>query len=275
MQTRIDSKFHALSQEKRAGLITYMMAGDPDYRISLSVMKALPKAGADFIELGIPFSDPMADGPVIQAAGLRALKSGQTLKKTLDMVREFRQDDHDTPVILMGYYNPIYVYGVDTFLIDAKAAGIDALIVVDLPAEMDEELCIPAMKVGINFIRLATPTTDAKRLSTVLENASGFLYYVSMAGITGQSIKDLNSVCEAVSNIKQNTTLPIAVGFGIKTKEQVGRVAKFADGIVVGSAIVDAIAANIEHVATDKERIIDAVRAIVSTLSAGVRVVQD
>jgi len=274
MKTRIDATFHALSQEKRAALITYMMAGDPDYDKSLSVMKALPGAGADLIELGIPFSDPMADGPVIQAAGLRALKSGQTLKKTLDMVRAFRQDDDNTPVILMGYYNPIYVYGVDNFLIDAKAAGIDALLIVDLPPEMDEELRLPAINVGINFIRLATPTTDAKRLPTVLKNTSGFLYYVSMTGITGQPIKDLYSVSEAVKNIKQHTTLPIAVGFGIKTTEQARKIAEFADAIVVGSAIVDAIAASIEQAGSDKDHIIDSVRVVVNALSTGVRVKQ-
>jgi tryptophan synthase alpha chain len=218
--TRIDRRFEMLRQEGRAALVTYMMAGDPGHEASLEIMKALPAAGADIIELGMPFSDPMADGPAIQAAGLRALKAGQTLARTLAMASEFRSQDDDTPIIMMGYYNPIYSYGVDRFLADARKAGIDGLIVVDLPPEADHELCIPALGAGISFIRLATPTTDDKRLPKVLENTSGFVYYVSMTGITGSALPDTSQVGAAVKRIKSHTTLPVCVGFGVKTPEQ-------------------------------------------------------
>ncbi|MEP6069354.1 MAG: tryptophan synthase subunit alpha, partial [Nitratireductor sp.] len=218
--TRIDRRMATLKEQGRPALVTYMMGGDPDYDSALSVMRALPQAGADIIELGMPFSDPMADGPAIQAAGLRALKGGQTLKKTLAMATDFRADDDETPIVLMGYYNPIYSYGVAAFLKDAKAAGIDGLIVVDLPPEMDAELCVPALEAGLNFIRLATPTTDDKRLPTVLQNTSGFVYYVSMTGITGSALPDTSRVGEAVGRIKAHTPLPVCVGFGVKSPEQ-------------------------------------------------------
>ena len=242
MTTRIDRRMAKLKTEGRAALVTYIMGGDPDYDTSLSIMKALPGAGADIIELGMPFSDPMADGPAIQAAGLRALKGGQTLKKTLAMAAEFRKSDDETPIVMMGYYNPIYIYGVETFLKDAIASGIDGLIVVDLPPEMDEELCIPALKAGINFIRLSTPTTDEKRLPKVLQNTSGFVYYVSMTGITGSALPDTSRVATAVARIKAHTDLPVCVGFGVKTAEQARVIGASADGVVVGTAIVNAVA---------------------------------
>ena len=239
MTTRIDRRFAALKAEGRAALVTFTMAGDPDYDTSLAIAKALPKAGADVIELGMPFTDPMADGPAIQAAGVRALKGGQRMTKTLALVREFRKADDATPIVLMGYYNPIYVYGVDRFLADAKSAGVDGLIVVDLPPEEDDELCLPMLKTGLNFIRLATPTTDDKRLPTVLNNTSGFVYYVSITGITGSAAPDASKVATAVARIKRHTKLPVAVGFGVKTAEQARAIAASADGVVVGSALVD------------------------------------
>ena len=226
MTTRIDRRFAALKEEGRAALVTFTMAGDPDYDTSLAIAKALPKAGADVIELGMPFTDPMADGPAIQAAGVRALKAGQRMTKTLAMVREFRKADDATPIVLMGYYNPIYIYGVDRFLADAKAAGVDGLIVVDLPPEEDDELCLPALKAGLNFIRLATPTTDDKRLPAVLNNTSGFVYYVSITGITGAAAPDAGKVAAAVARIKRHTKLPVAVGFGVKTAEQARAIAR-------------------------------------------------
>src|SRR6187455_2848415 len=235
MTTRIERRFTALKKEGRAALVTFTMAGDPDYATSLAIAKELPKAGADVIELGMPFTDPMADGPAIQAAGLRALKAGQRVGDTLRLVREFRKGDDETPIVLMGYYNPIYIYGVDKFLTDAKAAGIDGLIVVDLPPEEDEELCLPALKAGLNFIRLATPTTDDKRLPTVLRNTSGFVYYVSIAVITGTRSAANTDVSAAVARLKRHTNLPIAVGFGIKSAEQAEAIAKVADAAVVGS----------------------------------------
>src|SRR5476651_1197787 len=241
MTTRIDRRFAALKDEGRAALVTFTMAGDPDYDTSLAIAKALPKAGADVIALGMPFTDPMADGPAIQAAGQRALRGGQTLKKTLALVRAFRQGDNATPVVLMGYYNPIYIYGVDRFLTDAKAAGVDGLIVVDLPPEEDGELCLPALKAGINFIRLATPTTDDKRLPAVLTNTSGFVYYVSITGITGAAAPDAGKVAGAVARIKRHTKLPVCVGFGVRTAAQARAIAEAADGVVVGSALVDAL----------------------------------
>ncbi len=241
MTTRIDRRFAALKEEGRAALVTFVMAGDPDYDSSLAILKALPAAGADVIEFGMPFTDPMADGPAIQAAGLRALSSGQNMKRTLSLVHEFRHGDDGTPVVLMGYYNPIYVYGVDQFLADAHSAGVDGLIVVDLPPEEDTELCLPALKAGFNFIRLATPTTDDKRLPTVLANTSGFVYYVSITGITGAAAPDPGNVAQAVARIKRHTKLPVCVGFGVRTAEQARAIAEGADGVVVGSALVEAV----------------------------------
>lgn len=270
MTTRIKETFEKAKNNNRPALVTYMMAGDPDFDTALEIMKALPKAGSDVIELGMPFSDPMADGPTIQAAGLRALKAGQTLNKTLKLVSEFRKTDQTTPIVLMGYYNPIYVHGVDQFLIDAKKADIDGLIVVDLPPEMDNELCLPAVKAGINFIRLATPTTDDQRLPKVLENTSGFVYYVSMTGITGQALPDTDIVAKAVKNIKKHTSLPIAVGFGIKTREQAAKIGRAADGVVVGSAIVNAIASTLDKNGHPKGDAAKAASDLVKQLSAGV-----
>src|SRR5271156_5495090 len=241
MTGRIGCRFEELARQNRAALVIYVMAGDPDLATCLAILKALPKAGADVIELGMPFTDPMADGPAIQAAGLRALKAGQNMKKTLAAVRDFRAGDDATPIVLMGYYNPIYVYGVERFLADAKAAGVDGLIVVDLPPEEDPELCLPALKAGLNFIRLATPTTDDKRLPTVLTNTSGFVYYVSIAGITGSAAPDPGKVAEAVTRIKRRTELPVCVGFGVRTAEQARAIAEGADGVVVGSALVEAV----------------------------------
>lgn len=269
--SRIDRRMAKLKAEGRPALVTYFMGGDPDYATSLSIMKALPKAGSDVIELGVPFSDPMADGPAIQAAGLRALKAGQTLGKTLDMARAFRESDDDTPIVLMGYYNPIYIYGVDRFLEDAVAAGVDGLIVVDLPPEMDEELCIPALKAGINFIRLATPTTDDRRLPTVLRNTSGFVYYVSMTGITGSALADTANVGEAVRRIKTRTDLPVCVGFGVKTAEQAKAIGAAADGVVVGTAIVNAVANVIDPKGGLTADPAEAVATLVSGLAQGVR----
>jgi tryptophan synthase alpha chain len=269
--TRIDRRMAKLKAEGRPALVTYFMGGDPDYDTSLAIMRALPKAGSDVIELGMPFSDPMADGPAIQAAGLRALKSGQTLAKTLRMASEFREGDDETPIVMMGYYNPIFIYGVDRFLTDAKAAGIDGLIIVDLPPEMDEELCIPAVRAGINFIRLATPTTDDKRLPKVLENTSGFVYYVSMTGITGSALPDTSKVASAVGRIKAHTDLPVCVGFGVKTAEQARAIGASADGVVVGTAIVNAVA---NVIGADGKLVADpaeAVATLVDGLAHGVR----
>ena len=271
MTTRIDKTFAETAKQNRPALVTYMMAGDPNFETSLEIMKALPKAGSDVIELGMPFSDPMADGPTIQAAGIRALKAGQTLNKTLELVREFRKSDDKTPVVLMGYYNPIYVHGVADFLKYAKSAGVDGLLIVDLPPEMDEELCLPAVDAGINFIRLATPTTDDKRLPKVLSNTSGFVYYVSMTGITGQALPNTDIVAEAVTNIKKHTSLPVAVGFGIKTKEQATKIGRAADGVVVGSAIVNAISSTLDEEGRVKGDAVKAASDLVKQLSEGVR----
>ncbi|MER9416927.1 MAG: tryptophan synthase subunit alpha [Mesorhizobium sp.] len=271
MATRIDRRMAKLKAEGRPALVTYFMGGDPDYDTSLSIMKALPGAGSDIIELGMPFSDPMADGPAIQAAGLRALKGGQTLVKTLKMASEFRAGDNETPIVLMGYYNPIYIYGVERFLSDALASGIDGLIVVDLPPEMDEELCIPALKAGINFIRLATPTTDDKRLPKVLQNTSGFVYYVSMTGITGSALADTGKVAAAVKRIKSHTHLPVCVGFGVKTAEQARTIGASADGVVVGTAIVNAVANVLGPKGEKTADPAEAVATLVSGLSQGVR----
>jgi tryptophan synthase alpha chain len=269
--TRIDRRFAALKAEGRAALVTFIMTGDPDYDTSLAIVKALPKAGADIIELGMPFTDPMADGPAIQAAGLRALAGGQTLIKTLKMVREFRAGDSDTPIVLMGYYNPIYIYGVDEFLVDAKTAGVDGLIVVDLPPEEDDELCRPALKAGLNFIRLATPTTDDKRLPAVLNNTSGFVYYVSITGITGSAAPDAGKVSAAVARIKRHTKLPVAVGFGVRSAEQARAIAENADGVVVGSALIDVLRANLDKAGKGVPGTVKAVADLVSDLAQGVR----
>ncbi|GGD26919.1 tryptophan synthase subunit alpha [Sinisalibacter lacisalsi] len=239
--TRIDAKFAQLRAEEKKAFVAYIMAGDPDFDSSMEVLRGLPAAGVDVIELGIPFTDPMADGPTIQLAGQRALEAGQTLQKTLDMAAAFREADDTTPIVLMGYYNPIYNRGVDKFLEDASAAGIDGLIIVDLPPEEDDELCIPAQKAGLNFIRLATPTTDDKRLPKVLTNTSGFLYYVSITGITGAAEAQAGDVRPEVARIKAHTDLPVIVGFGIKTPGAAEEIASVADGVVVGSAIVDLI----------------------------------
>jgi tryptophan synthase alpha chain len=271
MNTRIDRRFAALKKEGRAALVTFTMAGDPDYETSLAIAKALPKAGADVIELGMPFTDPMADGPVIQAAGLRALKSGQRMTKTLALVRELRKEDDETPIVLMGYYNPIYVFGSDRFLADAKAAGVDGLIVVDLPPEEDEELCLPALKAGLNFIRLATPTTDDKRLPTVLTNTSGFVYYVAVTGITGMAAPDTTKATAAVARIKRHTRLPVAVGFGVRTAEQARAIAEGADGVVVGSALVDALRQSLDENGKAGPGSVKAVTNLVSVLAQGVR----
>ena len=271
MTTRIDARFAELKREGRAAFIAFLTAGDPDPATSLDIIKALPKAGADIIEIGMPFTDPMADGPGIQAAGLRALKAGMTLKKTLAMVRAFRQDDATTPLVLMGYYNPIYIYGVDRFLLDAKAAGVDGLIIVDLPPEEDVELCLPAMQAGLNFIRLATPTTDDKRLPAVLANTSGFVYYVSITGITGSAGADTAVVGEAVARIKRHTKLPVCVGFGIRTPEAAHGIAQKADGAVVGTALVDALRGSLDAEGRATAKTVGAVAALVASLAQGVR----
>jgi tryptophan synthase alpha chain len=271
MTTRIDRRFAALKEQGRAALVTFTMAGDPDYDTSLALAKALPKAGADVIELGMPFTDPMADGPAIQAAGVRALAGGQTMKKTLAMVREFRQGDDATPIVLMGYYNPIYIYGVTKFLIDANTAGVDGLIVVDLPPEEDGELCLPALKAGLNFIRLATPTTDDKRLPAVLNNTSGFVYYVSITGITGSATLDTSKVTAAVARIKRHTKLPVAVGFGVKTAEHARAIAAGADGVVVGSALIEALRQSLGKNGEATGKSVAAVAGLVADIAAGVR----
>jgi tryptophan synthase alpha chain len=268
--SRIEKRFAALKQEGRAALVTFTMAGDPDYATALAIAKALPKAGADVLELGMPFTDPMADGPAVQAAGLRALQAGQDMIKTLSLVREFRKGDNDTPIVLMGYYNPIYIYGVEKFLADAVAAGVDGLIVVDLPPEEDEELCLPALRAGINFIRLATPTTDDKRLPAVLANTSGFVYYVSITGITGSAAPDANKVGTAVTRIKRHTALPVCVGFGVRNAESAAGIARHADGVVVGSALVDALRTSLKDGKATAQTVV-AVTGLVSELASGVR----
>jgi tryptophan synthase alpha chain len=269
--TRIDARFAELKKQGRSAFITFLMAGDPDPATSLEIIKALPGAGADIIEMGMPFTDPMADGPAIQAAGLRALKAGMTLKRTLALVREFRKTEAATPLVLMGYYNPIYIYGVEAFLADAKAAGVDGLIIVDLPPEEDAELCLPAMKAGLNFIRLATPTTDDKRLPAVLANTSGFVYYVSITGITGSGSADSSAVAEAVARIKRHTGLPVCVGFGIRTPAAARSIAQNADGAVVGTALVDALQASLDAKGQATPKTVDAVADMVSSLAHGVR----
>jgi len=271
MTTRIDTRFAALKTEGRSALVTFLMAGDPDAKTSLAIVKALPKAGADVIELGMPFTDPMADGPTIQAAGLRALSAGQNMIKTLSLVRTFRKSDDTTPIVLMGYYNPIYVYGVDRFLADAKSAGVDGMIIVDLPPEEDGELCLPALSAGLNFIRLATPTTNDKRLPVVLTNTSGFVYYVSITGITGSAKPDFGKVAAAVTRIKRHTKLPVAVGFGVRTAKDARAIAAGADGVVVGSALVDAVKNSLDRKGKATARTVKEVTKLVAELAKGVR----
>jgi tryptophan synthase alpha chain len=269
--TRIDRRFAALKHEGRPALVTFVMAGDPDHGTSLDILRALPGAGADVIEVGMPFSDPMADGPAIQASGLRALHGGETLKKTIALVRAFRETDTETPIILMGYYNPIYCYGNARFLDDAKAAGVDGLIVVDLPPEADDELCVPAIACGLNFIRLATPTTDDRRLPAVLNNTSGFVYYVSITGITGAAAPNTARVGEAVERIKRHTILPVAVGFGVKTSAQAREIGRSADGVVVGSALVSAVRDSLDAEGRATKKTVSAVTDLVADLASGVR----
>ena len=268
---RLAARFETLKREGRGGLVTFVSAGDPDYATSLRLVQGLPGAGADVIELGMPFTDPMADGPSIQASSLRALKAGMTLRGTLRLVEEFRLTDGETPIILMGYYNPIYAYGVERFLTDARAAGVDGLIVVDLPPEEDVELCLPALAAGVNFIRLATPTTDDRRLPAVLANTSGFIYYVSIAGITGAGAATDEAISAAVERLRRHTDLPVAVGFGITTPAAAASVARLADAAVVGSAIVNRIAANLDENGSPAPGLVDDVLAFVRTLSDGVR----
>lgn len=268
---RIRRRFEALTAEGRGGLVTFVTAGDPDYETSREIVFGLPEAGADVIELGMPFSDPMADGPSVQAASLRALATGMKLAKVLQMVREFRATDDDTPIVLMGYYNPIYNYGVDKFLAEARESGVDGLIIVDLPPEEDEELCLPALKAGLNFIRLATPTTDDKRLPAVLSNTSGFVYYVSVMGITGTTSATDDAVKMAVERLRRHTELPICVGFGIKTPENTRAVASVANAAVVGSAIVDRIVDGLDDGGKPKAGLVAGVLDYVNELAAGVR----
>src|SRR5688572_21548525 len=268
--TRIETAFAGLREQGRAGLVAFVTAGDPDFESSAQIVGGLPQAGADLIEIGMPFTDPMADGPAIQASSFRALKGGQSVKKTLALVAQFRSLDERTPIVLMGYFNPIYIYGVDSFLADAKAAGADGLIVVDLPPEHDDELCLPALKNGLNFVRLATPTTDERRLQKVLTNTSGFVYYVSVLGITGTKTPDLEQVKSNVLRIKQKTSLPVAVGFGVKTAAQAERIAKDADAVVVGSALVDAVRDSLEQ-GRATERTVQSVLGLTADIAQGVR----
>ncbi len=271
MSDRLTTRFAALKAKKQPGLITFITAGDPDLDTCAKLLAGLPKAGADVIELGMPFSDPMADGPAIQAANLRAFKAGIDLRKTLDLVRGFRKLDNETPLVLMGYYNPIYIYGVDAFLRDAKQAGADGLIIVDLPPEEDKEVCVPAIASGLNFIRLVTPTTDAKRLPAVLKNASGFLYYVSIAGITGTKSINADPVRAAMTELRRHTQLPVAVGFGITTPDEAKAIAQTADAVVVGSAIVNRIAAQLDGQGKAKPNLVDDVLGFIQSLSKAVR----
>jgi tryptophan synthase alpha chain len=268
--TRIETAFAGLREQGRAGLIAFVTAGDPDFASSAQIIGGLPGAGADLIEIGMPFTDPMADGPAIQASSLRALKGGQTLKKTLALVAQFRRLDEHTPIVLMGYFNPLYIYGADSFLAEAKTAGADGLIVVDLPPEHDDELCLPALQIGLNFVRLATPTTDERRLQKVLTNTSGFVYYVSVLGITGTKTPDLAQVKSNVLRIKQKTSLPVAVGFGVKTASQAERIARDADAVVVGSALVDAVRNSLEG-GKATETTVQSVLGLTADIAQGVR----
>jgi tryptophan synthase alpha chain len=270
MSVRIADRFAECAKANRPALVTYIMAGDPDLETAAAILKALPRAGADVIELGMPFSDPMADGPSIQAAGQRALKAGQTLNKTLAMVAEFRKTDSATPVVLMGYYNPIYIHGVDRFLADCLEVGLDGLIIVDMPPEEDAELCVPALKAGLNFIRLATPTTDDRRLPVVLRNTSGFVYYVSMTGITGGAIKSHAAVGEAVKRIKSHTSLPVVVGFGIKTADDAAIMGRDADGVAVGTALCNAVLGSLAD-GKATAGTVAAVTTLVAGLASGVK----
>ncbi len=267
---RIEKKFLDLKTINKKALITFVTAGDPDYSTSLNLIKKLPEAGADIIEIGMPFTDPMADGPGIQASYLRAIEAGQNLIKTIELVKEFRNKNNDTPIVLMGYYNPIYCYGVDKFLKDISMIGVDGLIIVDLPPEVDNELCIPAKKHGINFIRLATPTSDEKRLKKILVNSSGFLYYVSVAGITGSKTPQLADIKKKIDFIKSKCSIPLAVGFGIRTPDQVKNIANISDGVVVGSAIIDRIFEGIES-SKGEDFIVENALNLVKDLSAALR----
>jgi tryptophan synthase alpha chain len=271
MSGRIDRRFEALREEGRSGLVTFTMMGDPDIETSFEILRGLPAAGADIIEIGSPFTDPMADGPIIQVAGQRALKAGITLEKTIALVRRFREQDGETPLILMGYYNPIYIYGVERFLRDALDAGLDGLIIVDLPPEEDGELCLPALEAGLAFIRLAAPTTDDARLERVLANSSGFVYYISITGITGAASASASSIEAAVARLRRHTELPIAVGFGIKTPRQAAEVAGAADAAVVGSAIIAAIEKSLNGAGAATPQTVDSALSLVRDLSAGVR----
>jgi tryptophan synthase alpha chain len=271
MSNRLSATFERAKSQNRAALVTYVMAGDPDRETARAILKGLPAAGADIVEFGLPFTDPMADGPAIQAAGLRALNDGQTLKKTLEDIAWFRSIDSTTPVVLMGYYNPIYVFGVERFLSEAKAAGVDGLIIVDLPPEEDDELCLPALDAGLAFIRLATPTTDDKRLPTVLKNTAGFVYYVSITGITGMATPDFGQVAGAVSRIKRHTALPVVVGFGVKTPDHAAAIAQGADGVVVGSALIEALGATLDAKGQATAGSVTAVLSLVSDLADGIK----
>lgn len=264
---RIARRFAALKAQNRAGFVPFITAGDPDREASAALMKALPAAGADVIELGVPFTDPMADGPAIQEASLRALKGGATLARTLDLVRDFRTDDNETPVVLMGYFNPIHAYGVPTFLKDARAAGVDGLIVVDLPPEEDDALCLPARSEGIDWVRLATPTTHAARLATVVNRASGFLYYVSVTGVTGAATAEKTGLQNAIADLRAQTDLPIGIGFGIKTPEQAAQAARIGDAVVVGSALVRAVADHLDDQGRAKASMVEAVAGLVAELA--------
>ena len=264
--SRLQSRFAELKQQNRAALVTFVTAGDPDYTTSLEILKGLPAAGADVIELGMPFTDPMADGPALQLANIRALGGHQDMVKTLQMVREFRAGNSDTPLVLMGYFNPIHHYGVPRFIEEAKAAGVDGLIVVDLPPEHNEDLCDPAQAAGLDFIRLTTPTTDDARLPTVLNGSSGFVYYVSVAGVTGAGAATLEHVEQAVARLRRHTDLPISIGFGIRTPEHAATIARLADGVVVGSALIDQIAN-----AASPQQAIDGVLGLCRELAEGVR----
>lgn len=268
--SRIETRFAELKQIGRPALVTFVMAGDPDMETSLEILKSLPESGADVIEIGMPFSDPMADGPSIQLAGQRALAGGQTLVKTLKIVSQFRKTDKKTPIILMGYYNPIYIFGVEKFLKKAKSAGVDGLIIVDLPPEEDDELCIPALEAGISFIRLTAPTTNDKRLDTVLTNTSGFVYYVSITGITGTALPKPKEVAVSVARIKAKTDLPVVVGFGVKSPAQATAIGKGADGVVVGSAIVNVIKDSLSKKGTATRKTVPAVKRLIKELAAGV-----
>lgn len=271
MSSRIADRFQALNAANRKAMVPFITAGDPDYETSLEILKGLPGAGADVIEIGMPFSDPMADGPAIQMSSQRALKAGQTMRRTLDLVRAFRETDNETPLILMGYYNPIYIFPTMNFIAEAVDAGADGLIVVDVPPEADDELCQPALETGLNFIRLTAPTTDDKRLKSVLANTSGFVYYVSIAGITGTRAPDLSAVEANVARIKSQTPLPVVVGFGVRTPEQVKVLSAVADGVVVGSALVDAIAQSLDGSRRRTDVTVGAVLDLVRQLSAGLR----